>query len=151
MGSQQMVKTSLRLRFVFFFGFHFFIGYFLYLHFQCYPLSRFPPGNTLTPPPILLLLWGCFLIHPNHSCLPTLTFPNMRHQAFRGPRASLPTDDQLGHPLQHMQLEPWVPSYVFLVWWVDGLVPGSSRGSSWLILLFFLWGCKPLQLLQSFL
>jgi hypothetical protein len=34
---------------------------------------------------------------------------------------------------------------------VDGLVPGSSEGSGWLILLFFLWGCKPLQLLQSFL
>jgi hypothetical protein len=31
---------------------------------------------------------------------------------------------------------------------VAGLVP---RSSGWLILLFFLWGCKPLQLLQSFL
>ena len=31
-----------------------------------------------------------------------------------------------------------------------GLVPESSRGSGWLILLFFLWGCKPLQLLRSF-
>ena len=31
-----------------------------------------------------------------------------------------------------------------------GLVPGSSGGSGWLIL-FFLWGCKPLQLLQSLL
>jgi hypothetical protein len=31
-----------------------------------------------------------------------------------------------------------------------GLVPGSSRRSGWLILLFFLWGCNPLQLLQSF-
>jgi hypothetical protein len=28
------------------------------------------------------------------------------------------------------------------------LVPGSFGGSSWLIL-FFLWGCKPLQLLTS--
>jgi hypothetical protein len=34
---------------------------------------------------------------------------------------------------------------------VGGLVPGSSWGSGWLILLFFLWGCKPLKLLQSFL
>ena len=33
---------------------------------------------------------------------------------------------------------------------VGGLVPGISGGSAWLILLFFLWGCKPLQLLQSF-
>jgi hypothetical protein len=34
---------------------------------------------------------------------------------------------------------------------VGGLVPGSSGVSSWLILLFFLWSCKLLQLLQSFL
>jgi hypothetical protein len=34
---------------------------------------------------------------------------------------------------------------------VDGLVPGSSGGSGWWVLLFFLWGCKSLQLLQSFL
>jgi hypothetical protein len=34
---------------------------------------------------------------------------------------------------------------------VDILVLGISGGSGWLILLFFLWGCKPLQLLQSFL
>ena len=33
---------------------------------------------------------------------------------------------------------------------VGGLVPGSSGGSGFLILLFFLWSCKPLQLLQSF-
>jgi hypothetical protein len=39
---------------------------------------------------------------------------------------------------------------------VGVLVPGSSKvgagqGVGWLILLFFLWSCKPLQLLQSFL
>ena len=34
---------------------------------------------------------------------------------------------------------------------VGGLVPRSSGGSGWLILFFFLLGCKPLQLLQSFL
>jgi hypothetical protein len=39
---------------------------------------------------------------------------------------------------------------------VGSLVPGNSRGegggggSCWLVL-FFLWGCKSLQLLQSFL
>ena len=34
---------------------------------------------------------------------------------------------------------------------VGGLVPGSSGGTGWYILLFLLWGCKPLQLLGSFL
>jgi hypothetical protein len=31
---------------------------------------------------------------------------------------------------------------------VGSLVPGNSGGSGWLILLLFLWGCKPIQLLQ---
>jgi hypothetical protein len=34
---------------------------------------------------------------------------------------------------------------------VGGLVPGSSGDTGWFILLFLLWGCKPLQLLGSFL
>ena len=33
---------------------------------------------------------------------------------------------------------------------VVGLVPGSSGGTGWFILLFLLWGCKPLQLLGTF-
>lgn len=33
---------------------------------------------------------------------------------------------------------------------VGGLVPGSFEGSGYLILLFFLHGCNPLQLVQSF-
>jgi hypothetical protein len=33
--------------------------------------------------------------------------------------------------------------------WVGGSVPGSSGVSGWLILLFLVWGCKPLQLLES--
>ena len=45
------------------------------------------------------------------------------------------------------------------IWWRDmgpsmssfgSLVPWNSGGSCWLILLFFLWDFKPLQLLQSF-
>jgi hypothetical protein len=31
---------------------------------------------------------------------------------------------------------------------VGGLVSGSSGGTGWFILFFFLWGCKPLQILQ---
>jgi len=31
-----------------------------------------------------------------------------------------------------------------------GLVSGSFRRSGWLILLFYLWDCKPLQLFKSF-
>jgi hypothetical protein len=41
----------------------------------------------------------------------------------------------------------WSHVYSF----VDGLVPGSSEGSGWLILLFFLWNYNPPQVLQFFL
>ena len=89
--------------------FTFVIGYFLYLHFKCYPLSWFPlpkspipfsspypPTNLPTP---VSLSW--------HS-------PTLGHLAFTGQRASLPIDTPKGHPLLHMQLEPWDPPYVLL-------------------------------------
>jgi len=41
----------------------------------------------------------------------------LRHRAFTGPRTSPPIDDRLGHPLLHMQLQPWVPPCVFFDWW----------------------------------
>jgi hypothetical protein len=47
---------------------------------------------------------------PRHS-------PILRHRTFTGQRASPSTDDRLGHPLLHMQLEPQVPPYVFFDWW----------------------------------
>jgi hypothetical protein len=77
----------------------FFIRYFLYLHFKCYPLSYFPLRKspilshlTLLPNPPTPTSW------PWHS-------PILGHRTFTGPRASLPIDDPLGHPLLHMQLE----------------------------------------------
>jgi hypothetical protein len=39
------------------------------------------------------------------------------HRTFIGPRAFPPIDDWQGHPLLHMQLEPWVPPCVFFGWW----------------------------------
>ena len=88
----------------------FFIRYFLYLHFKCYPLSWFPPKI------------------PNLSLLPLLTIPLspsslswhspiMGLLAFLGTRASLPFDVQQCHPLLHIQLEPWVPPCVLFGWW----------------------------------
>jgi hypothetical protein len=42
----------------------------------------------------------------------------------------------------------WSLGFLHVYSLVGGLVPGDFRtGSGWLILLFFLWGCKPLQLL----
>jgi hypothetical protein len=70
--------TSKRFRKIFFYikicYVIFLIGYFLYLHFKCYPLSQFPPGNPypILPPPASMRM---FPYPYTHSCLPTLTFP----------------------------------------------------------------------------
>ena len=62
--------------FFFFFCFCFWIGYFLYLHFKYFPLSRSPLWNPKTPSPPHLPLWGCSSTHPpTHSHPPTLA-PN---------------------------------------------------------------------------
>jgi hypothetical protein len=98
------------------FLFIYFIGYFLYLHFKCFPLSwfllwktPFPYSPYPVPPP---------LAHqPTHSHFLALAFPTLRHRAFIGQRASPRIDIRLGHPLIHMQLEPWVPPCVPFGWW----------------------------------
>jgi hypothetical protein len=54
---------------------------------------------------------------PTHSHSRSWYSPIMGHRIFTGPRASPPIDDQLGHPLLHMQLEPQVPPCVLFDWW----------------------------------
>jgi hypothetical protein len=71
---------------------HFFIRYFLHLHFKCYPECSLYPTPTLLPNPPILASW------PWHS-------PVLEHIILARPRASHPTDGQLGHLLLHMQLE----------------------------------------------
>ena len=62
-------------------------------------------------------------LHPSpapqltHSCSWPWHSPILEHRTFTGPRASPPIDDQLGHPLLYMELEPQVPPYVFFDWW----------------------------------
>ena len=70
----------------------FLIRYFLYLHFKCYPKSPLYLSPALLPNPPTTASW------PWHS-------PVLGHIIFIRPRASHPIDDQLGHPLLHMQLE----------------------------------------------
>ena len=43
--------------------------------------------------------------------------PVLGHMIFTRPRASLPIDGRLGHPLLHMQLETPVSPCVFFDWW----------------------------------
>jgi hypothetical protein len=123
------------------------IGYFLYLLFKCYPLSRFPPRNPLfhSPSPDSMRV---FPHPPTNSHLPDLP----SHSPYTG--ASKSSQDQ--GPL--LPLMPYKAILCCICGWshayslVGGLVPGSSGGGpGWLILLFFLWDCKPLQIFQSFL
>jgi hypothetical protein len=58
----------------------FFLGYFLYLHFECYPLSWFPsfletPYHILSPSASMRV----FLHPPTHCYLPTLDSPLLWH------------------------------------------------------------------------
>jgi hypothetical protein len=56
--------------------FLFLVGYFIYLHFKCYPSSQFPFHKPPIPSLLPLPLWGCSPIHPpTHSCLSSLVFP----------------------------------------------------------------------------
>ena len=80
---------------------------------------------------------------PTHFCFPFLALPFIW--------GIEPSQDQ--GPLLPLMTNKAILCYICSWshgWLVGGLVPGSSGGSDWLILLFLLWGCKPLQLLQSF-
>jgi hypothetical protein len=56
---------------------------------------------------------------PTHSCLSALAFSytGASSQDFTGLSASPPIDAWQGHPLLHMQLEPWVPPCVLCGSW----------------------------------
>jgi hypothetical protein len=122
-----------------------FIGYFMYLHFKCYPLSRFLVQN---PP---LLPHSCFYEGaptPTHPILPPRygipLHGGIEPSQNQGPLLPLMSNKAI---LCHKCGQRHGSFHVYSL--VGGLVPGSSGDSGWLILLFFLWGCKPLQLLQS--
>jgi hypothetical protein len=83
--------------------FDIFIGYFIYLHFKCYPFPGFPSGKPLTymPSPASIKV----LPHPpTHSCLPALIFSYTGASSLPRTRVSPPIDVQQGHPLLHMWL-----------------------------------------------
>ena len=80
--------------------FPFFIRYFLYLQFKCYPFYQFLLQKTPIlshPPPAHQLTHSASW--PWHS-------PILGHRNFTESRTSPPIDDRLGYPLLHMQLEP---------------------------------------------
>lgn len=94
------------------------IGYFIDLHFKCYPFFWFPlqkPCISSSP----LLLWGCSPTCPPTPAYPSWHSPILGHGASPGPRSSPPIDVQQGHPLLHMRLESWkLPCVLFVGCWM---------------------------------
>jgi hypothetical protein len=82
---------------------------------------------------------------PKYSCFTTLTFPYTE--------ASSSLHRTKGLPSHQCSIRLSSATYVAGAMGPSmctlGLV-GALGGSGWLILLFFLWGCKSLQFLQSF-
>ena len=73
--------------------------------------------------------------------------PTPGHQVFTGPRALL---SLMFHKTIFCYICSWSHGSLHVYSLVGGLVPGSSGGTGWFVLLFLLWGCKPLQVLGSF-
>jgi hypothetical protein len=125
----------------------FFIDYSIYLHFKCYPLPGFSSANPLSSPSL-----PCF-----YEQVPPSTHPLPPHHSSISLHWGIESLQDQGPPLPLMPdkailcyICSWSYGSLHVYSLAGGLVPGSSRESGWLILLFFLWGCKPLQLLQSF-
>jgi hypothetical protein len=67
--------------------------------------------------------------------------PALGNQSFTGSRAS-PSIDAKKAILCYIC--SWSHGFLHVYSLFGGLVPGNSGGSAWLILLVFLWNCKPL-------
>ena len=84
-------------------------------HFPVFPLGKsysipsHPASMRMLPHPPIISAFQSW-----HSS-------TLGHQAFTGPRASPDIDARgpKGHPLLHMQLEPWFATCVFFGWWLS--------------------------------
>ena len=92
------------------------------------------PFLVSPPKPPYLLHLPQITNPPTPTSWPWLS-PTLGHRAFTGLKASPPIDDQLGHTLLHIQVEPYIPSCVILYWWFSAC---ELRGIGWFILLFLL-------------
>jgi hypothetical protein len=123
--------------------FFFLIGYFIYLHFKCYPLPSFPSGTPLSHPPSPCFYEDASL--PTHPFLPLYPgiplYEGIQLLQNQGLLLLLMPDKAI-----LCYICGWSHGSLHVYSLVCGLAPGNSGASDWLILLFFLWGCKPLQL-----
>lgn len=126
----------------------FFLFYRIFYVFTFQMLSPFPvPSSPVPPPPDSMRILP---LPPTHSHLTTLAFIPLYW-------GNEPSQDQelllLLMPDKAIlcYICDWSYGSLHVFSLVGGLDPEHSGGSVWLILLFFLWGWNPLQLLQFFL
>jgi hypothetical protein len=111
--------------------------FFIYIS-NIIPFPDFPSENPYSLHP--------FPAHqPTHSASWSWHSPTLGHRTFTRPKASPPIDALFSYVCV------WSHGSLHVYSLVVGFVPGSSAGTGWFIFLFFLWGCKLLQLLGSFL
>ena len=122
--------------------FFLFIRYFPYSHFKCYSLSCFPLKNPLSHPPSPLLT------NPS-TLLPCPDIP--LHWGIESSQDQGPLLPLMFNKAILCYICSWRHESLHVYPVVGGLDPGRSGGTGWFILLFLLWGCKPLQYLGSFL
>ena len=97
-----------------------------------------------------------FLISPLKTLYPIPPTPDHQHTQSHFPVLAFPYTGALN--LQktkdlssHSYICGWSHGSLHVYTLVGSLVPGSSGGTGWSILLFLLWGCKPFQLPGFFL
>ena len=103
------------------------VGYFLYLHFRCYPLSQFPLWNPLPSPDSMKML----LIPPTHSHLTGLAFPlhwGIQPSSDQGLLLLLIPDNAI-----LCYICSWTHGSLHVYSFVGGLVPESSGGGGCLV------------------
>ena len=127
----------------------FFIGYFLYLHFKCFPLSR----SALWKPPMAssscLPLWRCSQTDPLQSSLPGIP-PHwgIKHPQAQGPLLPLMLNKAI---LCHICGQHHGSLHVYSLVVEAVLAPSSwSVCSCLLTLLPPFWGCNPLNSFSLF-
>jgi hypothetical protein len=91
-----------------FFSFLIFLLFSLFAFQMLSPFLFSPQKSPIPSPPSY---------QPTYSHSWSWHAPILGHRTFTGPRASIPIDDRLGHPLLHLQLEPKNTPCVFFDWW----------------------------------
>jgi hypothetical protein len=136
----------------FFFACFFLLFYWIFSLFTFQMLSPFPVPPSETPYPISLPPVSMRVLPhpPNHPLLPPcLGIPLywvMEPSQEKGPPPPIMPNKAI-----LCYICSWSHGSLHVYCLVGGLVPGSSEGSSSLILLFFLWGCKDFQVSKMLL